>query len=319
MTWIDPEQVAKAKEMSAIAYLLNYEPNELVKLSPDSYCTRTHDSLKLSNGNWYWWSRGIGGRSAVDYLMAVKNMSFMEAVRHICECSKMPYRITVPIPKKETDKILVLPEKANNNEKAIRYLTGRGISKSVIDYCIANGLLYESKVASSVIFIGCDENGKPRYAGVRSTNGKRYIGDAAGSDKRYSFRLVNNYVSAVHFFEGAVDLLSYATLLELHGKDWKEYALVTLAGVYTPSQFSSIKSVPLTIDHYLSEHPAIKRIYLHFDNDRAGRNAAKAIANILKDKYTVITEFVPYGKDVNDYLCYRKGMNKRIAERRCER
>ncbi len=35
-------------------------------------------SLKISNGKWIWWSRGIGGRSALDYLIKVKGYSFLE-------------------------------------------------------------------------------------------------------------------------------------------------------------------------------------------------------------------------------------------------
>ena len=31
----------------------------------------------------FWWSRGIGGRSAVDYLMRVRDMTFIEAVSQI--------------------------------------------------------------------------------------------------------------------------------------------------------------------------------------------------------------------------------------------
>ena len=44
------------------------------------YCTAEHDSLKISNGKWYWWSRGFGGYSALDYLMKVKEYGFVEAV-----------------------------------------------------------------------------------------------------------------------------------------------------------------------------------------------------------------------------------------------
>ena len=55
-----------------MTYLQNYEPRELVHFSGNVYCTRTHDSLKISNGKWYWHSRGIGGRSALDYLIKVK-------------------------------------------------------------------------------------------------------------------------------------------------------------------------------------------------------------------------------------------------------
>ena len=80
MPFIAPELIIQAKQMDLLTYLRNYEPYELVKFSGNTYCTRTHDSLKISNGKWIWWSRGIGGRSALDYLIKVKGYSFLEAV-----------------------------------------------------------------------------------------------------------------------------------------------------------------------------------------------------------------------------------------------
>ena len=58
-----------------------------------------------------------------------------------------------------------------------------------------------------------DENNKPKYAGMRGTEKYRYIGDAYGSHKSFPFRLVNKDNTNIHIFEGAIDLLSYATLL----------------------------------------------------------------------------------------------------------
>ena len=72
MRYIAAEDVAKAKEMDLLTYLRNYEPQELVHVSGNTYCTREHDSLRISNGKWCWFSQGIGGRSALDYLIKVK-------------------------------------------------------------------------------------------------------------------------------------------------------------------------------------------------------------------------------------------------------
>ena len=57
-------------------YLKNYEPYELVHFSGNTYITRTHDSLKMSNGKWMWWSQRTGGRSVLDYLIKVRGYSF---------------------------------------------------------------------------------------------------------------------------------------------------------------------------------------------------------------------------------------------------
>ena len=68
MPYIPPEVVARAREMDLLTYLRTYEPQELVHFGGGTYCTREHDSLKISNGKWCWFSRGIGGYSALDYL-----------------------------------------------------------------------------------------------------------------------------------------------------------------------------------------------------------------------------------------------------------
>lgn len=83
MSYIAAEDVAKAKEMDLLTFLRNYEPQELVHVSVDTYCTREHDSLRISNGKWCWFSQGIGGRSALDYLIKVKGYSFIQEVKTI--------------------------------------------------------------------------------------------------------------------------------------------------------------------------------------------------------------------------------------------
>ena len=69
MPYIPPEVVARAREMDLLTYLRTYEPQELVHFGGSTYCTREHDSLKISNGKWCWFSRGIGGYSALDFFM----------------------------------------------------------------------------------------------------------------------------------------------------------------------------------------------------------------------------------------------------------
>ena len=61
MPYIPPKVITEAKRMDLLTYLKEHEPGELVKYSSNTYTTRTHDSLKISNGKWMWWSRGIGG------------------------------------------------------------------------------------------------------------------------------------------------------------------------------------------------------------------------------------------------------------------
>ena len=57
--YLSKEQIAAAREMDLLTYLRRFEPEELVHIGGDTYATRTHDSLKISNGKWCWWSRVI--------------------------------------------------------------------------------------------------------------------------------------------------------------------------------------------------------------------------------------------------------------------
>ena len=80
MAYIQPEIVAEARKVDLLSYLKATDPSELVKCDGNEYCTRSHDSLKISNGKWFWWSRGIGGASALDYLIKVRGMDFLSTV-----------------------------------------------------------------------------------------------------------------------------------------------------------------------------------------------------------------------------------------------
>ena len=65
MPYYAKEEIARAREVDLLTYLQRCEPNELVHVGGNVYSTRTHDSLKISNGMWCWWSRGIGGKTAL--------------------------------------------------------------------------------------------------------------------------------------------------------------------------------------------------------------------------------------------------------------
>lgn len=65
---LEPAVIEQARQMDLLSYLRAYEPSNLKRVAGNVYCTSEHDSLKISNGKWYWWSRGFGGVSALDYL-----------------------------------------------------------------------------------------------------------------------------------------------------------------------------------------------------------------------------------------------------------
>lgn len=88
-------------------------------------------------------------------------------------------------------KKLLLPEFTEDTKEVENYLRGRGISLEVIQYCLDHRLLFEGKKHLGAVFVGYDIDGIPRYAAIRSTTGP-YKGDASGSDKHFSFSLVDS-------------------------------------------------------------------------------------------------------------------------------
>ena len=287
--YIPPELVEKAKQMDLLTFFKNYYPEELVQETRTQYCTKTHDSLKMSNGFWNWCSVGIGGKNAVDYLEKVMDMKFPDSAQFVLDKMQIKTPIFIEKQEKRNIKKLILPEKNNDETKVKNYLKSRGIDEEIIQKCIEKNLIYEEKYYHNVVFVGYDELGNAKYAGCRATNDSNVKMDATGSNKMYSFKLESNEkTDKIFIFEGAIDLLSYATLFKLCGQNWEDKTMLSLAGVYQPAKVLEQSKVPVVIENYLKKHPEIKKIYLCLDNDEAGRNASKALKIVMSDKYEVI-------------------------------
>ena len=304
MPYYTEEQIIKAQSIDLLSYLQTYEPTELVHVRGNTYCTRDHDSLKISNGKWMWWSRGFGGSSALDYLIKVKGLQFMDAMQILTDDNELSLN-NAPVlgecGQSKGSRRLLLPERSETDFEIIRYLTGRGIDGEIIKTCIDEGLLYESLPYHNCIFVGFDESGNAAYAFYRATTGERLMGEAAGSDKRYSFR-IDSAGSTLHVFESAIDLLSYATILKMRTGEWRAEPMVSLGGVYAPSVNKKQSKLPIALENMTQNQTQINTIALHLDNDYAGKIASDNIALQLCGDYTVRIELPPYGKDCNDYL-----------------
>ena len=309
MNYVTREEIEEARKIDLLTYLKNYEPDNLVHIARDTYCTREHDSLKISNGMWNWFSRGFGGHTALDYLVKVKDYSFPQAVMMILGKTHIQNPI-YSMKKTAPQKRLLLPEKNSNANNVTRYLRGRGIHPDVINYCLKNNLLYESADKyKNAVFLCYDISGNIKSAAIRSTT-TAYKGDATGSDKHCSFSLSGHADNKkLHIFESAIDLLSYASLLEMKGQDWREESLLSLAGVYKQGR---VNAIPVALQQYLNDHPEINTVHMHLDNDDVGRGASENIkAGLENNGYTVFDEPPTCGKDVNDQLMARLGMERK--------
>ena len=310
----DPAVIEQARQIDLLSYLQRYEPGNLKRVAGNVYCTREHDSLKISNGKWYWWSRGFGGFSALDYLMKVREFSFVEAVQTLTG-DMGDWKPPPPAVKKDEPKVLLLPPRNKDSDRVLQYLFGRGIDYAIVQDCIADGTIYESADYHNAVFIGKDESGNPKYAACRGTMGS-FKRDASGSDKRYSFRLLaKEPTDAVHLFEAAIDLLSYATYLKCEGKDYKAENLLSLSGVYQPKKELKESKIPVALTTFLKANPQIKTIFLHLDKDRAGRLCTAALKELLQKDYRIVDEPPPVGKDFNDFLMSYLGIARQKPSR----
>ena len=69
-------------------YVLRYESNQYKQVGR-SYRSKEHKSLAVSDKGFYWHSTGENGRTALDYLMAIRNYDFVSAVCHLI--NEAPY------------------------------------------------------------------------------------------------------------------------------------------------------------------------------------------------------------------------------------
>ena len=91
---------------------------------------------------------------------------------------------------------------------------------------------------------------------------------------------------------------------------------MSLSGVYAPKKNMEESKVPSALALFLKTHPNIQRVVLHLDNDYAGRQATKALQIILSDRYEIIDDPPPYGKDFNDFLMSKMNLTPRKQDER---
>jgi hypothetical protein len=282
MNYVSPEQIQVAKSVPLLDYLLLTEPDNVRKVGKE-YRLRDHDSLTISNGKFNWHSQNIGGSNAIDYLVKVRGLSFVEAVQRITG-ERLP---SLPVSQKQDTKprLFVLPKKNVHNERVIDYLTKRNISLDVISDCIQCGLLYED-TRHNCVFVGYDGKQTARYAALRGTYGD-FKREVSGSDKRYSFLLppVNPDCQLLAVFESPIDALSHKTLCSEYDCWWLSLGGTALTALV----------------QFLTLHPDVRWLDVCTDNDDAG-NACFEKIKALNGVYVLRCK-PPCGKDWNESLC----------------
>jgi len=307
MPGMNAEQVKLAREVDLLTYLQTNEPHELLPPKNGEYRTKTHNSLVISNGQWFWNRGGFGGASALDYLIKIRGMGFVDAVETVLDARASPAFSSLPVEKaKPPPKWEFYPPRPERYAtRVVSYLQQRGISPEVINRVIQAGILYESRYynpqsehhnAPICVFAGKDGNGKTVFAAMRGIDAD-FKQDKAGSDKRFNFHLPAKNPDSRHLvgFEAPVDLLSHATLQQRNDWQWDGHR-ISLGG-----------TSDVVLISFLERNPQICRVMLHLDNDAAGLSAARKIKTELaadkRFKHIRVSVNSPRGaKDYNDAL-----------------
>jgi hypothetical protein len=291
---IDENTVAQARAADMVAFFEKYHGFTFAHRYGEYRCEQ-HKSLAVKSDrlSWYWHSKGVGGHGVIDYLTKIENMPFRQAVEVVTGTTPTPPPTARPRQQAEPPKVLVLPEKTGVPIRLYDYLCNkRSIDGDIVNTLIQEKKLYEDK-QGNVVFVGHDEQGKPRFASKRGTHGD-YRGDCPGSDKRYSFNVPNGTSPCLFIYESPIDLMSHASLEEItNGKRgiWKRHSRLSLSG-------TSDTALPF----FLNRHKTVKELILCLDNDTAGREAAAQIAQKYALKgYTVFND-PPRGKDHSEDL-----------------
>lgn len=308
MPGVTNEQLSRAREIDLLSYLQAYEPNELIRDGPGRYITASHGSLVISNGKWNWNGGGVAGVSALDYLIKVRGMGFVSAVEILsgerAESARI-YRSSAASQPEPERLPFHPPRPVRYPNNAVGYLQKRGIHPDVINHCLREGILYESRYYNPrsehhnepvCVFTGRDENDVIKFAAQRGINVdlKR---DKSGSDKRFGFCIpaVSGRSRHVAVFEAPIDAMSHASLQRRQGWNWGGHRL-SLGGT---SEVALIA--------FLERNPQIRRVILHLDNDKAGIIAArKTKATLSADErfhHICMSVNPPRGaKDYNELL-----------------
>ena len=234
-----------------------------------------YDGLLVDHNRWFQHSTGLGG-NPIDLLMMLENMNFRDAV----------------------NVLLNLNQKHHSGYDGFDYLTkNRKIDPDLVNDLLALELI---KIENEkVFFIGYENQMHLQNKGAAKCISWRSIidhkrGEKKGADKYFSFAIpdYNNHSNSrtIILTESPIDALSIACLeIRKSQKDFYQTYKIALCGTHQKNIYDRIKKLKPN------------KIFLALDNDHAGHNAMKILAQKLSP-ITSTTHVIYHAKDPNDLL-----------------
>lgn len=285
------EEQREQARLTDLAALLR-QCGEEVKRSGSENMWLDHGQKVTIRGNlWFHQYEQVGG-DAVDFVRRFYNLDYREAVLTLTSMGVDIIREPV---EPFTQKPLQIPAKYENMRRVYGYLLQRrGIDKEVLDAFSYRGLVYECDRYHNAVFVGIDKETKIRHIHKRSTAAQGgFKGNAPGSEPEYSFHW-HGGGDVLYLFEAPIDMLSFISMFK---HCWKSQSYAASCGVSDKVLWQMLK-----------DGPHIKKVYICFDNDEPGQQAAQRISRELTEKNIWHEIYPPENKDWNeDLLKWRKG------------
>lgn len=281
--------------------------------------TRLGESLKRS-GSEYEWKDGSQkvtirgnlwfhqyeqkGGDAIDFVRRFYGKSYPEAMEYLLGDS-MGTLVTAPPVERKQAVPFVLPSRNDTMRRVYGYLlTQRGIDKDVLNAFAKGGMIYESEKYHNAVFVGYDQDGKPRHASFRGTGSQStFRGNEPNGSPEYSFHY-HGKSDRLYLFEAPIDMLSF---ISLHKDGWQNHSYAASCGVSDRVLFQMLK-----------DNPNIKSVCLCLDNDDGGQKATKRIAAKLFAENIPTEILVPVHKDWNEDLLYPPTINESEVNTLCQ-
>ncbi len=283
------EQREQARRTDLAFFLVSQ--GEKIKKSGSEYEWLDGSQKVTVRGNlWYHQYEQKGG-DAVDFVRRFYNKDYAEAVEMLL--NNCTGQIITSPPIEREHKSFKLPPRNDRMSRVFSYLLlTRGIDKDVLFEFARNRMIYESADYHNAVFVGYDSNDTPRHAHKRGTvTSNSYKGNVAGSSPEFSFHC-HGTSNKIFLFEAPIDMLSY---ISMHKENWKSHSYAASCSVSDRVLFQCLK-----------DNSNIKKVYLCFDNDKAGQTANKRITDKLNSMNIQNEILIPTHKDWNEDLTFSK-------------
>ena len=303
MAGVTAQEIAKAKQMNLYQYMQLCEPDNFKPEGPGQFRHKGHSSLTFAeDGSWTYFKTHATGRTAMDYLIKVEGVPFVEAVREINRIQGCVSPSFQPVREPQTPaaskpvREFKLPRPDKNSYAATAYLRKRCIHPNVLTLCKQKKILYQTsfKDHPNCVFVGRDGSGEPKGGSLRGCSKVQFRRDIPGSKKIYPFYIeAAAEATTVEVYEAPIDAMSGASLKIIqHTGNWRGVHYLALGG----TDYAAL-------DAFLTYYPQIDHIVLCLDNDEAGRSRTKDILRHLAGTGKTVEDRPPtIGKDYNDTL-----------------